>query len=74
MNDKLLIICIFYCKDDEDNESTSTRDDDEGDSSSNVLMYCGELISAVLEMKDSHGRVICQLFKTLPPPSVSSAA
>ena len=63
---------IFCLDDDDDNESTSTRDDEEGDSVSNVLLYCGELISAVLEMKDSHGRVICQLFKKIPPQSVSS--
>ena len=58
--------------DDEDSESMSTRDDEDGDSSSNVPLYCEELISAVLEMKDSHGRVICQLFKRLPPQSVST--
>ena len=63
---------IFCLDDDDDNESTSTQDDEEGDSVSNVLLYCGELISAVLEMKDSHGRVICQLFKKIPPQSVSS--
>lgn len=56
--------------DDEDSESMSTRDDEDGDSSSNVPLYCEELISAVLEMKDSHGRVICQLFKRLPPQSL----
>ncbi|KAJ7360053.1 hypothetical protein OS493_019144 [Desmophyllum pertusum] len=56
--------------DDDDNESTSTRDDDEGDSSTNALPFCGELVSAVLEMKDSHGRVICHLFKKLPPQSL----
>ena len=64
---------FIFCLDDyDDNESTSTQDDEEGDSVSNVLLYCGELISAVLEMKDSHGRVICQLFKKIPPQSVSS--
>ena len=62
---------LLYFLDDDDNESTSTRDDEEGDSSANVLVYCGELVSAVLEMKDSHGRVICHLFKKLPPQSVS---
>ena len=61
----------LYFIDDDDNESTSTRDDEEGDSSANILVYCGELVSAVLEMKDSHGRVICHLFKKLPPQSVS---
>ena len=66
--------CYLLCfyKDDEDNESVSTRDDEEGDSASNVPLYCEELISTVLEMKDSHGRVICQLFKKLPPRSVST--
>lgn len=66
--------CYLLCfyKDDEDNESVSTRDDEEGDSASNVPLYCEELISAVLEMKDSHGRIICQLFKKLPPRSVST--
>ena len=62
----------MFFKDDEDNESVSTRDDEEGDSASNVPLYCEELISTVLEMKDSHGRVICQLFKKLPPRSVST--
>jgi len=57
--------------DDDDNESTSTQDDEEGDSSANILAYCGELVSAVLEMKDSHGRVVCHLFKKLPPQGVS---
>lgn len=61
---------VAAADDDDDNESTSTRDDEEGDSVSNVLLYCGELISAVLEMKDSHGRVICQLFKKIPPQSL----
>ncbi|RMX46781.1 hypothetical protein pdam_00021032 [Pocillopora damicornis] len=56
--------------DEDDNESSSTRDDDEADSASNVLTYCGELVSAVLEMKDNHGRVICQLFKKIPPESL----
>lgn len=64
------MLCFY--KDDEDNESVSTRDDEEGDSASNVPLYCEELISAVLEMKDSHGRIICQLFKKLPPRSVST--
>lgn len=62
---------LLYFLDDDDNDSTSTRDDEEGDSSANILVYCGELVSAVLEMKDSHGRVICHLFKKLPPESVS---
>lgn len=62
---------LLYLLDDDDNESTSTRDDEEGDSSANILVYCGELVSAVLEMKDTHGRVICHLFKKLPPQSVS---
>ena len=64
------LLCFY--KDDEDNESVSTRDDEEGDSASNVPLYCEELISTVLEMKDSHGRAICQLFKKLPPRSVST--
>ena len=68
----LLFVMYIACLDDDDNESTSTRDDEEGDSASNVVVYCGELISAVLEMKDSHGRVICQLFKKIPPQSVSA--
>ena len=62
---------LLYLLDDDDNESTSTRDDEEGDSSANILVYSGELVSAVLEMKDTHGRVICHLFKKLPPQSVS---
>lgn len=68
-----VICCFTFCifLDDDDNESTSTRDEEEGDSSANTLSYCGELVSAVLEMKDSHGRVMCHLFKKLPPQSVS---
>ena len=62
---------LLYFLDDDDNESTSTQDDEEGDSSANILAYCGELVSAVLELKDSHGRVVCHLFKKLPPQGVS---
>ena len=73
---RLIIILGYFSiwtfSDEDDNESSSTRDDDEADSASNVLTYCGELVSAVLEMKDNHGRVICQLFKKIPPESVSS--
>ncbi|EDO33982.1 predicted protein, partial [Nematostella vectensis] len=49
--------------DEDDTESSST----EGDLSSSSQQFYEEMVGAVLEMQDSHGRIICELFKRLPP-------
>lgn len=52
-------VLMMIVIDDEDSEFMFIRDDEDGDFFFNVLFYCEEFISVVLEMKDSYGRVIC---------------
>ncbi|XP_048584024.1 protein polybromo-1 isoform X2 [Nematostella vectensis] len=54
---------ILPSGDEDDTESSST----EGDLSSSSQQFYEEMVGAVLEMQDSHGRIICELFKRLPP-------
>ena len=68
-----MFIFVVTSTDDDDSESTSTRDGDESEGSSNST-YLEELVCAVLEMRDSHNRLVCELFKKLPPPSVSQVS
>ena len=35
------------------------------------MPYFEDMLGAILEQKDSHGRIICELFKRLPPKDVS---
>jgi hypothetical protein len=35
------------------------------------MQFFEDMVGAVLEQKDSHGRIICELFKRLPPKDVS---
>ena len=57
------ILDLSSLGDDDDMESSSI----EGDSSGANMQFFEDMVGAVLEQKDSHGRIICELFKRLPP-------